>query len=270
VNPRPWTPATIVNLARYPIADLASAGAKAVIAEGRAQLARTGLCLFPEFVTAAALAAMAAEANALAGAIHHETTWMRGSDVRDGALHRPTRNACGSIPYDRIPTHSPSRVLYEWDGLAALFRELLGLEAFYRCADPISSCLLMYYGDDDELGWHFDPNDGVATLLVQAASEGGAFEYAPGIGRDPARFDPILDGGREGVVVPDLRPGTLSLFRGRNALHRVTPTSGPRPRVMLTMSFDERPNMVFSPENRRRYSGRIVDESGATLGPAPA
>ncbi|MSP83130.1 MAG: hypothetical protein EXQ94_09395 [Alphaproteobacteria bacterium] len=193
---------------------------------------------------------------------------MRGSDVREGALHRPQRNACGALAYDRLAPQSPSRLLYEWDGLVGLFRELLGVERFYRCADPISSCLVMYYGDDDELGWHFDPNDGVVTLLVQSASTGGDFEFAPGIGRDPAQFDRVMDGGRDGVIKADLKPGTLSLFRGKNALHRVTSTAGPRPRIMLTMSFHDRPGMMFSEENRRRYSGRIVDDAGRTLGTA--
>ncbi len=252
--------ADLVNLARYPIADLSTPAARAVIAEGRAQLAANGLCLLHDFVTPAALAAMFAEANALAPTAHHEVSWMRGATIAPGVppLHRPTRNACGSVPYDRIAPDSPSRRLYEWDGLVALFRELLQVEAFHRCADPISSCLLMYYGDGDELGWHFDPNDGVVTLLLQAAEAGGDFEFAPGIGRAPAAFDPIMDGARAGVVTAPIRPGTLALFRGVDALHRVTPVSGARPRIMLTMSFHDRPGMMFSAENRRRYSGRMT------------
>ena len=257
----------LVNLERYPIADLRSAAARAVIAEGRDQLARDGLCLFPDFVSPAALAAMTAEAQRLAPTLHHEVTWMngRGQGPGDGPLHRPTRNACGAVPYDRLATESPSRRLYETDQLAGLFRELLGVPAFYRCADPISSCLLMYYGEGDELGWHFDPNDGVVTLLLQAASEGGTFEFAPGIGRDPDAFEPVMDGRRDRVVAPPLRPGTLSLVRGVASLHRVTPVSGPRPRIMLTMSFDQQPGRVFSVENRRRYSGRIVEAAGAVM-----
>jgi hypothetical protein len=39
-------------------------------------------------------------------------------------------------------------------------------------------------------------------------------------------------------------------------MHRVTRVSGQRERIMLAMSFHERPGFMFSPENRRRYSGR--------------
>lgn len=252
--------AGLVNLERYPIADLASPQAREVIAMGRAQLARQGLCLFPEFVDPQALAAMIAEARALESRVHHAETWITGVD--EGArevIHDPTRNACGAVAYDLLDPALAIRKLYELDQLLGLFRELLGLERFYRCADPVSSCMPMFYADGDELGWHFDPNDGVVTLLLQQPEEGGEFEFVPGVGRKPADFHPYLKGKREGVVVPTIAPGTLSLFRGEQSLHRVTRVAGPVPRIMLTMSFHTTPGHVFSQANRYRYSGRQVE-----------
>ena len=257
--------AGLVDLERYPIADLESPQARAVIADGRAQLARQGLCLFPGFVHEKALAAMVAEAQALEPQVHHAETWITGVDEgAEQVIHDPTRNACGAVAYDLLPADAAIRRLYELDQLLGLFRGLLGLEQFYRCADPVSSCMPMYYRNGDELGWHFDPNDGVVTLLLQKPKVGGAFEFVPGIGRKPADFHPYLKGKREGVVVPPIEPGTLSLFRGERSLHRVTPVSGPVPRIMLTMSFHTTPGHVFSKANRYRYSGREVEV------PAPA
>jgi hypothetical protein len=251
----------LVNLRRYPIADLDSSAAWAVVAEGRAQLAATGLCLLPDFLEPAALVTMVSEARALGPTAYHAETWMKGSysEKQLVPLLHPSRNACAAVAYDRLAADSPVRRLYEWDGLVMFFRELLGVERFYRCADPISSCLLMYYGDGDELGWHFDPNDGVVTLLLQAADEGGQFEFVPGVGlAGSGAVERILNGARDGVVIAPLQPGTLSLFRGVNALHRVTKIAGPRQRIMLAMSFHDQPGMMFTPENRRRYSGRDV------------
>jgi alkylated DNA repair dioxygenase AlkB len=254
---RAFDAAALINLDLYPLNDLNTHAGRAVIAEGRAQLARNGLCLMPDLLAPAALAAMVREARELAPRAYHATSWITGTDLRnENPVHRPTRNACGSIPYDLLAASSPIRQLYEWDGLVALFRELLGVEHWYRCADPISSCLLMYYGDGEELGWHCDSNDGVVTLLLQAAETGGGFEFVPGVGRTDLRFEQVLDGVREGVVAAPLRPGTLSLFRGTNSMHRVTRVSGRQERIMLAMSFHERPGYMFSPENRRRYSGR--------------
>jgi len=254
--------ARLVNLARYPIADLGSAAAQRVIAEGRAQLARDGLCMLPDFVAPAALQAMADEARALSPGAYHRADFLHqtgGDGVNPVPLPRQSRNACAAVSYDRIAADSPSRRLYEWEGLVGLFRALLGTEALYRSADPGIACLLMYYGDGDELGWHFDPNDGVVTLLLQRASEGGEFEFAPRTGRDQAgpmgSVTRIMDGDREGVVAPRLQPGTLSLFRGMNAFHRVTPVRGPVPRIMLTMSFHPTPGHRFTEANRKRYTG---------------
>jgi len=252
--------AGVIDLARYPIADLDSAAAREVIAQGRAQLARDGLCLFPGFLAPDALAAMVAEARALEPTVHRAESWVSGVD--EGAarvLHEPSRNACGSVPYDRLPEDSAILRLYHLDQLLGLFKALLGLDSLYRCEDPVSSCMPMYYAEGEELGWHFDPNDGVVTLLLQKPEAGGAFEFVPGIGRDPRAFLPYFKGERGGVVVPDIQPGTLSLFRGAHSLHRVTPVAGPVSRIMLTMSFHTAPGLVFSKANRYRYSGREIE-----------
>src|SRR5262245_12273660 len=117
---------TLVNLKRYPIADLSAPDARALIAEGREQLKANGLCLLPDFLTASALAAMVTEAQALQADAYYQVTWMEGVERKPDVppLHRPTRNAAGAIAYDRLALTSPMRQLYEWDGLVSLFREL--------------------------------------------------------------------------------------------------------------------------------------------------
>jgi hypothetical protein len=254
----------IVDLARYPVDDLASAAAREVIAAGRAQLAKNGLCLLPDFIAPSALSQMCEEARSFYPTAYYEEQ----ADTHDGsgrlegfAMPRKSRSAASAVAYDRIPASSPLRRLYEWDGLVGLVRALLGVDRLYRTADPLISCLLMYYSDGDELGWHFDPNDGVVTLLLQAPDEGGQFEFVPGIRRDNeesrAAIARVMDGAREGVLTPPLLPGTLSIFRGTNSLHRVTPVKGSKPRAILTLSFDPEPGVMFSAEIRRRYSGRV-------------
>jgi len=189
-------------------------------------------------------------------------THSSGFPLPSSRLPRPSRNSASAVAYDRIPPASPLRRLYECDGVVWLVREILGVPQLYRTADPLLSCLLMYYGDGDELGWHFDPNDGVVTLLLEAPQNGGIFEFAPNIlGHDPdgtAAVTRVMDGGREGVIAQALRPGTLSIFRGVKSLHRVTKVTGSVPRAILTMSYDPKPGVQFSPENRRRYSGRVA------------
>ena len=81
--------------------------------------------------------------------------------------------------------------------------------------------------EGDEHGWHFDGNDFVVSLLLQAPENGGAFEFAPYI-RDEGKENyaavaAAMDGVPGSVRQKTVRPGTLMIFCGRRALHRVTP-----------------------------------------------
>ena len=258
-------PTTLLNLDRYPVADLSSLAARRIILGGREQLAETGLCLLPDFVARSALEEMVGEARTLAAhSIFEEGRVVGDEDGPERAflLPRPARNAKSAINYSMLGPRSAIRRLYEWDGLAALFREILGVPSLYRCADPVVSCVVAYYADGDELGWHFDPNDGVVTLLLQEADEGGEFQFAPRVRREGAEgravVRSILDGAREGVITAPIRAGTLSLFQGVASLHRVTRVSGPKPRIVLTMSFHETPGKQFSERIRSRYAGQAA------------
>ncbi|MBM3583444.1 MAG: hypothetical protein FJX36_03170 [Alphaproteobacteria bacterium] len=251
----------IVDLDRYPIAGLGSPAGRAVVAARRAALARDGLALMPGFLRAQALAAMRAESDALWPTAYFKETMMTasgGDGLNPVPLPHPSRIAGCAVSYDRLAPASPMRRLYEWDGLVALFRALLGTDRLHRCADPYISFLLLVYRPGDELGWHFDPNDGIVTLLVEHAAEDGDFEVAPRVGRDGgAAIEAVMAGGYDGVVAPDLRPGTLALFKGMNAMYRVSPVVRGR-RAMLTLSFHPEPGKQFSAAIRRQYTGRDV------------
>ncbi len=54
------------------------------------------------------------------------------------------------------------------------------------------------------------------------------------------------------------RPGTLAVFRGQHALHRVTPVSGPRPRVNSVLTYGERPGMKLNRLTQELFYGRTA------------
>ena len=105
-----------------------------------------------------------------------------------------------------------------------------------------------FEGDTD--GWHYDPNDGVVTLLLQAPDQGGGFEYAPNIRSDgdenyAGLKDLFEDPDQHGKRV-EQRPGTLVFFNGRNSMHRVRPVGPTKaPRIVTIFSYDLRPTQVF-------------------------
>ena len=108
-------------------------------------------------------------------------------------------------------------------------------------------------------------NDFAVTVLVQEADEGGLFEYVPGIrSADDEGFEAIssiLDGGRDGVVSLDLRPGDLQIFKGRYSLHRVTRVAASsRPRHAAIFAYTEQANVIGRLERTRQLFGRVLKE----------
>ena len=248
--------ADIVDLERYPISDQESPAAAALIRAGRERLAAEGVFALPDLVRPAALVAMQEEANALC------PDAFRRVDRRNGfpsGMGEATRLSLGCVGYDRMLADSAMRRFFLWDGLTRFVSEVLNRRPYYRSADPIASCMVSEFSPGDELGWHFDPNDGVVTLMLRAAGSGGAFEYVPNVrhrGDLPAMIEDVLAGGCEDVRELDVQPGTLTLFNGYRSLHRVAPVSAPPSRRMLTLSYDSAPGQRFGEDIHMRFFGR--------------
>lgn len=62
----------------------------------------------------------------------------------------------GCITDDAIAAESPLRQLYNDALFKSFLCEVLGEEALYPYADPLSSINLHYAPNGQELGWHFD------------------------------------------------------------------------------------------------------------------
>ena len=259
----------LIDLARYPIDDLKSPAAAALVAECRQQLAATGACLLPDFLRPAALAAMAAEAASLAPLAHRtpgsrSTAYLEAPDEGFPQGHPKRRlqpTSVGAVAYDLIPPDALLRRLYEWDGLVAFLAQALGRERLYRYADPLGALNVAAMADGEGLLWHFDQTDFVVSLLLQKCAHGGVFEYAPHIrGRDEPNYDRVwrlLDGAREEVIALDMAPGTLVLFQGRYSIHRVTVVEGARPRLIALLGYDTQPGTMSSERLKLRRYGRL-------------
>ncbi len=65
-------------------------------------------------------------------------------------------------------------------------------------------------------------------------------------------------------VRPRLSPGTISIFNGHRALHRVAPVTGARECVVALFNYAPEPDYVFSDVIHRRVLGRAArDRHGA-------
>jgi hypothetical protein len=263
----PATLAHAIDLERYPIDDLDGSAGRALVASCREQLRTLGACeleafLRPEAVAAAVRSVAGLEPLAFRTETTHNLEFSgREADLDvDDPLRIQVRSAKGLVAYDQIPEDSPLRAVYESDLLTRFVGAALEVEPIHRQADEIGALNVMFYGDGDELGWHVDNADFVVTLMLQASTGGGAFEYAPMLrAPDDPNADGVralLSGDRTRVRGLSPAPGTLALFRGRLSPHRVTPVTGPTPRINAVLSYAAEPDAVLSPSARRIFFGR--------------
>lgn len=155
---------------------------------------------------------------------------------------------------------SPLLRLYEWPELAGFMAATMQLPKLHVMPDPLARVNVISYGEGQALNWHFDRSQFTTTLLLQAPEQGGTFEYRTGLRSDD---DPNYDGvaallqGRDPALRRlTLTPGTLSVFRGRNTAHRVTPVRGGTARMIAVFSYYERPDVMFSETERLGFFGR--------------
>lgn len=66
----------------------------------------------------------------------------------------------------------------------------------------------------------------------------------------------LLDGGVKPKQLA-INEGNLVLFRGRNALHRVTPTEGDKTRMLVVLAYNAQPGIELSESARMTFYGRL-------------
>ncbi|MCH7830538.1 MAG: hypothetical protein IIB75_08260 [Proteobacteria bacterium] len=68
----------------------------------------------------------------------------------------------------------------------------------------------------DGNGWHYDGNDFLISLLLQASELGGDFEYAPNVrSKTNEKYNAVsqvIEDPDQFAEWPTLEPGTLTLF----------------------------------------------------------
>lgn len=269
------TPADLVDLDRYPIADLETPEGRTFAQKCRQQYLETGLCMLPHFIVPEALGTLAEEANG----VTHEAFFCHNThnaylSEDDASLpanaieRRLEQTHVGSVPYDRIGSDSWLRRLYLWDPLKDFIGYVLSKDSFYRFADPLGACSINVFVEGGEHGWHFDESEYTVTLMLQPPEQGGTFEYVPqirGLDNEKEIVASVLEGDRTDVVELPFSAGTLLIFGGRQTIHRVTRVTGSRPRLVPVLCYAEKPNQTNSEQVRKLFWGRSDSESEARL-----
>ncbi|MFA3779035.1 2OG-Fe(II) oxygenase [Yersinia sp. 1652 StPb PI] len=180
----------------------------------------------------------------------------------DHPRNRLVTSSKGCITDEEIPTDSALRTLYNAQDFQDFLCAVLDEKQLYPYADSLSSINLHYASQGQELGWHFDNSSFAITLLVQKPQAGGVFEYIEEM-RDADKGEMNYSGVEQLLnqqVTPktlQIEPGDLVLFRGRNAIHRVTPTQGDVTRMLVVLAYNAQPDIALSETARMTFYGRI-------------
>jgi len=253
----------LIDLSRYPIDDASFR------ASCKAQLDAHGVLLIPEFLNNSALETIASEGDANRDkafyTVSDHNVYLMPEDTdyaQDHPRNRLVSSSKGCITTDQIPPHSPLRTLYNNDDFKAFLCSVLDEQALFEYADPLSSINLHYASEGQELGWHFDNSSFAITLLIQEPDAGGSFEFVKDL-RDTAAGDMSYEkagdvlNGKAQTEALDMNAGCLVLFRGRDSMHRVTPTAGHKTRMLVVLAYNTEPDISLSESARMTFYGRL-------------
>ena len=167
----------------------------------------------------------------------------------------------GCVPHDLIPENSSLRTIYNSAFFKNFIQSLLSVEKIYPYADTLSSINYNYYEKHQQLGWHFDNASFAITLMIQSSASGGNFQYvvdARNVEKNTLNtrlIDSVLQNKHPAKELR-VEEGTLVLFYGSNYLHRVTPVTSNKHRVLVTLNYNLQKNIELSENARLTFFGR--------------
>ena len=255
--------ADVVDLDRYPLDD------GEFQRKCRSRLETRGCLDLPGFIRPQAIQSICAEGDAKESlayfcAQQHNVYLTPPNDQydEDHIYNRNVTSSKGCITDDQISSESALRTLYG----SARFRQFLCVildeSGLHEYADTLSSINLHYARNGQELGWHFDNSSFAITFMIRKPDRGGRFEYIRGV-RNAAsgdmnfdRVEKILNGEEDAANI-DLQAGTFLLFRGQDAIHRVTPVTGEVTRMLAVLAYNAEAGVALSESARMTFYGRL-------------
>ena len=259
----------LVDLERYPIADLDNGAGAEFLARCRRHMQAHGWCNLDGFIHADALARLNAEtARLLPGAeiLHVRRNIYQGaidpSLPEDDPRRMEFTHIAAQLADDQIPGDTALKRLYQSDLLTNFVCRVQNKTQLYRCADEFQALNVVALHPGSWHAWHYDTTECTVTLLLQAADAGGEFTFLPNSRTDEAEdreaVDRLLAGDMSHAQSFARGAGAFTLFRGGYSLHGVTEVRGGNPRISAILTYDEQPDRVIADDiNMRIYGPRV-------------
>ena len=261
---------SLINYENYPIDQLDNPVRREVIDRVRAELDEDGCALLKGFLSTEGLRTLLAEARERRPLAHfseqkHTSAYLNNTDPdypEDHPVNIMMERTNGFVTSDYYGEETCSRQLYYWPPMTGFIGDCLGKEQLHIYADPVSNMIVNVGAPGSRFNWHFDTNEFTITMLLKPAPSGGYFEYAPNIrnaeNENYEEVKKVLMGTSDRIKRLDLQPGDLQLFLGRFSLHQVTENTGDEDRLLLIMSWADRPDMVGNIHRIRQLYGKTM------------
>ncbi len=266
----------LIDLDTYPVDQPESDGYRSAVEAARQQLRADGCAIIKDLVRPEALKVLSREIIERKSTTHFSTQTINPYFHTDHNPDYPDNHpvntflerSSGFIPGDSWDDQCATDALFRAPEVTRFLADSLEIPELHCYADPLAGLTANILDPGQQFTWHFDTNDFAVTVLVDEADDGGLFEYVPGIrNADDEGFDHIqhvLEGGRDGVVTLDLRPGDLQIFRGRYSLHRVSRVATDSvPRHAAIFAYTEQPGVIGRVVRTRQLFGRVLPEHEA-------
>ena len=250
--------------------DICPLGSATFIESCRKKIDENGVLTLPKFLNEQVIKHLVEEGSAAqhkafySNSTHNVYLTKNNPDYDDEHIfNRQVVSSKGCITDDQVPKNSPLKTLYQSNIFRDFLATVLNEQKLYEYADPMSSINVHYASEGQELGWHFDNSSFAITLLLQAPEAGGSFEYIKDL-RDSEAGEMNFEGVEsllDGIKKPEtlrVEPGTLVLFRGKNSIHRVTPTRGNKTRMLVVLAYNTKPGVSLSKSAQMTFFGRVA------------
>ena len=270
-------PSTVppIDFTRYPIDGRDDTARRDIVSKCRQDLSAYQYCSLPEFFNIDVMEKEAERAKTLLPLANPANSRRNCYLQRNGDPSLPDnhpRNIMNPARYrmiaaDRLPAESALKQMYFWPLFQKFIAEIVDEPVLYPSEDLLQPVNVICYGEGDQSAWHYDSTNAFTmTLMLQEAEKGGSFELAANTRNGPEDEDldymlEVLGGNRDRVKTVSRSAGELTIFRGCNSLHRVSPVKGDRLRMMAVFVYESEPGIVGDPEVNMTVYGRTGREA---------
>ena len=158
-------------------------------------------------------------------------------------------------PGDTLDESSSPWRLYD-DVLFRAFLEMIApVSVLYEYDHPAGALEVSCLRAGHVNAWHFDRADLVVTLMLKKPAAGGLFQMVPrrlcDEAANPEATAALIQRAEKHYICPFQDEGSLTIFTGRHALHRVSPVESSDERICLHLAFAHEPDARL-PETLRK------------------